>query len=115
LLTSANEGNVYNVSEEFTTTTNFVEGAGKTYPAGTNIVVVNTGTSASPVYKFDILAGFMDLSNYVTQVQNATAGNFAGLDANGNITDSGYNASDFKKTQTAVNPAAGDSMGVPGD
>ena len=114
LLTSANEGNVYNISGEFTTTTNFVEGAGNTYPSGTNIVIVNTGTSASPVYKFDVLAGFMDLSNYVTQVQNATAGNLAGLDANGNITDSGYKPSDFKTVQDAVNPGAGISSGTPG-
>ena len=54
-------GNVYNVSEEFTTTANFVEGAGKTYPAGTNIVVVKVVDDS---YKFDVLAGFVDLSPY---------------------------------------------------
>lgn len=58
-------GNVYNVTDAFTTTANFVEGAGKSYPAGTNVVVVNTGTTASPTYKFDVLAGFVDLSGYV--------------------------------------------------
>ena len=58
-------GNVYNVTDAFTTTTDFVEGAGKSYPAGTNVVVVNTGTTASPTYKFDVLAGFVDLSGYV--------------------------------------------------
>jgi len=58
-------GNVYNVTDAFTTTNDFVEGAGKSYPANTNVVVVNTGTSASPVYKFDVLSGFVDLSGYV--------------------------------------------------
>lgn len=54
-------GNVYNVSEQFTTTANFIEGAGKTYPAGTNIVVVK---AVDDSYKFDVLAGFVDLSPY---------------------------------------------------
>ena len=58
-------GNVYNVTDAFTTTSDFVEGSGKSYPAGTNVVVVNTGTTASPIYKFDVLAGFVDLSGYV--------------------------------------------------
>lgn len=58
-------GNVYNVTDAFTTTTDFVEGSGKSYPAGTNVVVVNTGTTSSPTYKFDVLAGFVDLSGYV--------------------------------------------------
>lgn len=52
-------GSVYNMSEEFTTDERFVEGTGKTYPAGTNIVV----TSDS---KFDVLSGFVDLSGYLT-------------------------------------------------
>ena len=59
----AHEGFVYNIENEFTTTDQFVEGAGKTYPAGTNVVIVNTiGTE----YKYDVLAGMVDLSNYVT-------------------------------------------------
>ena len=58
LLVAGNIGKVYNVSEDFVTTTDFVEGAGKALPAGTDIVVVdsdNTGTS--PVYKFNVLSG----------------------------------------------------------
>lgn len=56
------EGNVYNITDAFTTTTDFVEGAGKSYPAGTNVVVINTtGTT----YKFDVLSGMVDLSGYV--------------------------------------------------
>lgn len=61
-LNSANEGNVYNVTDKFTTTADFVEGAGKTYPAGTNVVIVNTSGST---YKYDVLSGTVDLSDYV--------------------------------------------------
>ena len=60
----AHEGFVYNIENEFTTTDLFVEGAGKTYPAGTNVVCINTtGTT----YKWDVLAGMVDLSNYATK------------------------------------------------
>lgn len=47
------------------------------------------------------------------KVENATANNFAGLDANGNLKDSGFKAADFqaagsyKTTQTAVANIAG--------
>lgn len=54
-------GNVYNVTDAFTTTNNFVEGAGAKYPKGTNVVVVKVGDA----YKYDVLAGFVDLSGYV--------------------------------------------------
>lgn len=71
------EGNVYNVTDAFTTTAAFVEGAGKEYPAGTNVVVINTtGTT----YKFDVLAGMVDLSGYqlantaVTHTASTAAG-----------------------------------------
>lgn len=56
------EGFVYNITDSFTTTSDFVEGAGNTYPAGTNVVIVNTGSNT---YKYDVLAGFIDLSGYV--------------------------------------------------
>ena len=57
------EGKVYNVSDAFTTDENFVESAGQNYPAGTNVVCINT---TDGVYKWDVLAGFVDLSNYAT-------------------------------------------------
>ena len=65
-LASSHEGEVWNISDSFTTTSDFVEGAGSTYPAGTNIVVVNIGTNESPTWKYDVLAGFVDLSSYLT-------------------------------------------------
>lgn len=61
-LAAAIEGNVYNISDEFTTTDDFVEAAGTKYPAGTNIVCIKVGEA----YKWDVLAGFVDLSAYET-------------------------------------------------
>jgi len=49
-----------------------------------------------------------DIDGFATKVDGATAGNFAGLDSNGNLVDSGAKASDFqpagnyKTTQSAV-------------
>lgn len=59
------EGNVYNVTDAFTTDSRFIEGAGKSYPAGTNVVIINT---AGTTYKFDVLVGMVDLSNYQTLI-----------------------------------------------
>lgn len=51
---------IYNIKVEFTTTASFVEGAGKKYPAGSNIIVVNIDDTV----KYDVLTGFFDLSPY---------------------------------------------------
>lgn len=61
-LTSAVVGDVYNVTDAFTTTSDFVDGASKKYPAGTNVVCVDiSGTK-----KWDALSGVTDLSAYCT-------------------------------------------------
>jgi len=67
LLVAGNEGNVYNLSGDLTLDSTsaalFVDGAADdVIEAGTNIVVVDAG---SDTYKFDKLAGFVDLSPYV--------------------------------------------------
>ena len=54
-------GDVYNISSAFVTTASFVEGAGKSYPEGTNIVLVQVEDAK----KWDVLAGSVDLSAYV--------------------------------------------------
>lgn len=59
-------GNVYNITDAFTTTADFVEGAGNNYPAGTNVAIVDVGTGGSHSYKFDVLSGVVDLSAYRT-------------------------------------------------
>lgn len=65
--TSAKEGYVYNIVEAGTTTSDFVEGAGKELRAGSNVAVINTAVENSPaVLKFDILAGFFSVDNKLT-------------------------------------------------
>ena len=61
LAASGKVGDVYNISSEFTTTNVFIEGIGKKYPAGTNIVLVEVEGEK----KWDVLAGSVDLSAYV--------------------------------------------------
>lgn len=73
-LSAANLNNMYNVSDAFTTTADFIEGAGVSYPAGTNVAIVNVGSDASPTYKYDAMVGTTDLSAYWTSTsgQNNT-------------------------------------------
>lgn len=140
-------GFMWNISDAFTTTSDFAEGSGKSVAAGSNIYVANVGTVAEPSYKYDIFAGPIDLSGYALKsemavedgtganadkttitlktgtsatvlkshqdisgkadkVTSATNGNFAGLDGNGNLTDSGSKAADFA---TAAQGAKADS------
>ena len=61
LASSGKVGDVYNISSEFTTTNVFIEGIGKKYPAGTNIVLVEVEDEK----KWDVLAGSIDTSNFV--------------------------------------------------
>ena len=49
LLVKANQGNVYNITDAFTTTADFTEGAGKKYTAGTNVAVVESMTAVFSV------------------------------------------------------------------
>lgn len=72
LLIAGNVGKVYNITGEFTTDANFVEGTGHKYPAGTNVVVINNGTDEAADYKFDVLAGFIDLSEYAKTTEVET-------------------------------------------
>lgn len=73
-LTAANLNNMYNVTDAFTTTADFKEGAGLSYPAGTNVSIINDGTEQNPVYKYDAMSGTVDLSSYWTSTtgQNNT-------------------------------------------
>lgn len=68
-LTAANLNNMYNVTDAFTTTADFKEGAGHAYPAGTNVAIINDGTDASPVYKYDAMAGVIDMSGYWSKTE----------------------------------------------
>ena len=57
------------------------------------IPVLISGTVSNKTY--DLPGGGGDVSGKADKVTNATSGNFAGLDSNGNLTDSGKKASDF--------------------
>lgn len=50
-------GDTYNISDAFTTTAAFIEGAGKAYPAGSNVVYTDKG--------WDVMAGTYDFSDFV--------------------------------------------------
>ena len=84
-LTEANLGLVVNVTDSFTTSKDFVEGAGKKHPAGTTVAVVavteGEGENQTTGYKYDVLAGFVDLSGYVKaeDVEEVTAEEIAAL------------------------------------
>lgn len=63
-------GYVNNITDAFTTTENFVDGPGKTYPAGTNVAIVVSDTADE--YKYDVISGFVDTSNFVVRDGNKT-------------------------------------------
>lgn len=58
---AATLGYVYNITDAFTTTDAFAEGAGKTFAAGTDVGVVQDGET----YKYNVFAQFNDMSGYV--------------------------------------------------
>lgn len=86
-----------------------------TTPAGTN-VQVTLGTNGKNVTVSVVETGLTDaLAEKADKVDSATAGNFAGLDANGNLTDSGSKAADFAtaaqgaKADTAIQGVTGET------
>ena len=60
-------GNVYDVINAFTTDSNFREGADHDVEEGTNVVLLNVGTDAAPVFKWDLLPGLLNLDKYQTK------------------------------------------------
>lgn len=60
-ITEFKEGWVFDVSNDFTTDASFVEGAGTSVKAGTNIAVVKSGNT----YKFDTLAVATNVTNNI--------------------------------------------------
>lgn len=141
-LTESRRGNVYNIKDAFTTTSDFVEGPGKDYPVGTNVAIIEkddesyeeaTVTSTdnpsqmglyeldgtdyihtedtspvsgktyyelviTPSYLYDVFAGFIDTSDFVTDTDYATTqtaglvkpdGTTITVDANGVVSSQG--------------------------
>lgn len=66
-LSAANLNKFFLVTDSFTTTADFVVGAGKSMPADSHIAIINTGTEQNPVYKYDDFGGFIDTSTLQTK------------------------------------------------
>lgn len=125
LLVAANVGSVYELSDSGTTTALFLQGAGVPLVAGDNIGIIQ---AAPNTYLFNKMAGAFGLTKYqekdlaqtvegattvegalgalntnkASKVNNATNGDIASLDANGNLVDSGVVASSVIRR---VNPS----------
>ena len=72
LLVKANLGKVYNLTDDATTTNDWVEGSGKTIPSGTDVGIVAVENGGTTTYKFNAFSTKIDLSGYKT-VQTAVA------------------------------------------
>jgi hypothetical protein len=93
VLSADNEGYIYNITDDFTTTSDFLEGAGKKYTAGADVGIVAVRDGSSTVYKYNVFANFIDLTGYIQKVSGATAGNLVKLKSDGSVEDTGIAAS----------------------
>lgn len=74
--TESQLGYVYNVTEDFTTTADFLEGAGKAYTAGEDVgvVVIPGANEGDPdTYKWNVFSGFIDQSQFASADDLAAA------------------------------------------
>lgn len=67
-LVADNVGNVYDIKDDFTTTADFLEGAGRPYKAGTNVAIVDNGTAQTPDIKYDVMSASIDTSIFMLSV-----------------------------------------------
>lgn len=65
-LGDAKPGWMYTITEEDVTTADFVEGAGKTIDAFSEVVCVNKGTEAAPVLKWFVMGNVFSLKDKVS-------------------------------------------------
>lgn len=104
----SNYGYVWNITNDFTTDSRFIEGAGKEYSAGTNVGVIEQDGQ----YYYDILGNFVDLSNYAQidgNYQKMTVGQATNAQNAANVTAQidGHAISDIFETDgTTVKEAA---------
>ncbi len=87
-LIAENLGNVYNINEPFETSNLFREGPDLEFEAGTNVAIVEKDGGG---YEFDVLAGFVDLSEYL--VKNISQGSGISIYNNGSGTFTIINSS----------------------
>ena len=60
-LSAENVGHVYNITDAFTTTQNFIEGAGHSYGAGQNVAIAEPSEG---IYRYDVLSQAINLTEY---------------------------------------------------
>lgn len=95
---SASAGDMYNISDEFVTTSDFVEGAGTTEPSGSNVYKTESG-------KWDVLAG-----SPVTGVKGANETNFRRGNVNITCENIGALATDGDSQSNTVTFTSNDSL-----
>lgn len=100
-LSEADGGSMYNISDQFTTTAEFKEGAGNTIPAGANVYKTEDG-------KWDVLAGTPVTgvkgsaeSGYRRGNVNITAGNVGAVPVGGNA-GSATTVQDYNDTSKKI-------------
>lgn len=97
-VSSASAGDMYNISDEFVTTSDFVEGAGITEPAGSNVYKTESG-------KWDVLAG-----SPVTGVKGANETNFRRGNVNITCANIGALPTDGDSQSNTVTFTSNDSL-----
>lgn len=97
-VTSASAGDMYNISDEFVTTSDFVEGSGITETAGSNVYKTGAG-------KWDVLAG-----SPVTGVKGENEANFRHGNVNITCEDIGALATDGDSQSNTVTFTSNDSL-----
>lgn len=97
-VSSASAGDMYNISDEFVTTSDFVEGAGITEPAGSNVYKTGAG-------KWDVLAG-----SPVTGVKGANETNFRRGNVNITCENIGALSTDGDSQSNTVTFTSNDSL-----
>lgn len=111
---------VWDISDQFTTDSRFIEGTGQTYSAGTNVGVVEQNGN----YYYDVFGSFVDLSNYA-QIEGTYSGMTVGNATNSvNVTQSiggqaltnifESNGTTVKNATSATNDANGTPISLSG-
>ena len=67
-------GNIYNITDAFTSNAYFIDGSGKNYEAGTNVycIVSTDPLTQEDTYWWDVFGAAIDLSAYLTKTEAAS-------------------------------------------
>ena len=103
-LQSSKVGWVYNITDAFTTTADFLEGASKSYPAGTNVVCAEYELG---VKKWDVLGSLTDMSVYALKTEvSAVDTKVATAQARAELADTAAQTAQAAATKAQTNAAA---------